>query len=471
MAAPPMLPPGGLLEIVFSFDTTGSMSSILEEVQGRLQDMIQRLQADIPGIRIGVIAHGDYCDDKVFYLTKELDLCTNVVELCNFVKGVEGTGGGDEDECYELILRMVRQNFTWTPASQKILVMIGDAKPHEPEYELNVDNIDWRAEVNDLHNMGVKIYGVQVFDHQDVEDFYKTISTNTEGHYLKLSEFSNICDFLMAICYRERGEDLFSGYEAEVRGRYGSGGINRDLEGLFGTLRKADSGTSDIHPAPPLISPMSSTTTTVTMPIPKVTPIRPRVNPKRRNVTVSNIKNKLKSNGDDADMIPREKTTNKAFTCNCLNWSSWRLAYIPTDVNEEKTKRGFTRNFRGACHRRVQLFRDNCKSALYEVVVQTKARGKRHVMFSKVISGTIDNREWEYNLLFGAKQRLRRQIKSIIEQGCKVFVRRAILNKKSFAEVDTLDKYSYAWNLQKDTRQHRRVVRDYVVISGECMEE
>ncbi|XP_069133583.1 uncharacterized protein [Argopecten irradians] len=471
MAAPPMLPPGGLLEIVFSFDTTGSMSSILEEVQGRLQDMIQRLQADIPGIRIGVIAHGDYCDEKVFYLTKQLDLCTDVVELCNFVKGVEGTGGGDEDECYELILRMIRQNFSWTPASQRILVMIGDAKAHEPEYELNVDNIDWRSEVTDLHNMGVKIYGVQVFEHEGVEDFYKTISTNTEGHYLKLSEFSNICDFLMAICYRERGEDLFSGYEAEVRGRYGPSGINRDLEGLFGTLRKVDSDISGIHPTPPLISPMSSTTTTNMIPSSKANITKPRVNPKRRDVTVKRIKNKVKKDTDEGDMIPREKTSKAAFTCSCLNWSSWRLAYCPTDMTEPKPKRGYRRNFQGKCYKRVQLFRDSCILALYEVSVQTKLRGKRHVMFSKVISGTIDNRDWEYNLLFGAKLRLRRQIKSVIEQGCKVFVRRAILDKKSLHKVDTLNQYSYAWSRQKDTRQHRQVVRDDVVISGERMEE
>nr|KAG5691459.1 hypothetical protein BaRGS_017302 [Batillaria attramentaria] len=42
------LPPGGLIEIVFSFDTTGSMVECLNEVRGRIGDMIQRLQADIP---------------------------------------------------------------------------------------------------------------------------------------------------------------------------------------------------------------------------------------------------------------------------------------------------------------------------------------------------------------------------------------------------------------------------------------
>ena len=43
------LPPGGLLEVAISFDTTGSMYGVLEEVRAKVKDLIQRLQADIPG--------------------------------------------------------------------------------------------------------------------------------------------------------------------------------------------------------------------------------------------------------------------------------------------------------------------------------------------------------------------------------------------------------------------------------------
>ena len=46
-AAP--LPPGGLLEVAISFDTTGSMYGCLEEVRAKIKDLAQRLQADIPG--------------------------------------------------------------------------------------------------------------------------------------------------------------------------------------------------------------------------------------------------------------------------------------------------------------------------------------------------------------------------------------------------------------------------------------
>lgn len=492
------------MEIVFSFDTTGSMSSIFDELQGRLQDMIQRLQSDIPGIRIGVIAHGDYCDKDVFYLTRELDLCTDVVELCNFVKDTEGTGGGDEDECYELILRMVRENFSWTPKSQKILVMIGDANPHEPDYEMNVDNIDWREEVSLLRKSGVKIYGVQAFDHEGADDFYKTMAVNTDGHYLKLGEFSNICDFLMAICYRERDEDLFFGYEAEVRSRLGPKGVNRELEGLFGTLRRNESGSSYISTASlkPVLSIFKDTVPKIpkkarsatkvpkkvkpTPKVPKTTKYSQKQVPRNRQnkPTAKAVKRKTASTTKqrpavkrsrrntkrrgDAQQIHREKVARSAFTCNNLDWSTWRLAYTPLDDFKLSSKRGFVTKFNGKCLKRRQLFSNQSrKSSLYEIAVQTKIRGKRHVVYSSVVPGKGKNGDWECDLLHGGRKRLLDQIRSVVENGCKVFVRRAFVSKRHKSKLDTLHKrYSYAWSLQNITRKPRYVVRDHIVISG-----
>ena len=46
----PAMPPGGFLDIAISFDTTGSMMGYLNEVKAKVQSLVQRLQADIPGI-------------------------------------------------------------------------------------------------------------------------------------------------------------------------------------------------------------------------------------------------------------------------------------------------------------------------------------------------------------------------------------------------------------------------------------
>lgn len=143
--------PGGPrpVDIIFSFDTTGSMSLCIEEVQREVHNIINRLFMDIPSLRIGIIAHGDYCDREHFYVTSAMDLTNQVDQLCGFVKEVTGTGGGDWEECYELVLRKVREEFSWSPGSQRSLVMIGDAIPHPVGHGGNAD-IDWRVEADRL---------------------------------------------------------------------------------------------------------------------------------------------------------------------------------------------------------------------------------------------------------------------------------------------------------------------------------
>lgn len=61
-----------------------------------------------------VFAHGDYCDSDV-YVTKHIDFTTDKAKLVKFVKDVEATGGGDYPECYELVLKEVRQKLSWRP--------------------------------------------------------------------------------------------------------------------------------------------------------------------------------------------------------------------------------------------------------------------------------------------------------------------------------------------------------------------
>ena len=116
----------------------------------KVQEIMERLNKDIPALRMAVFAHGDYCDAST-YVTKWLDFSTDVGELCDFVKNVSGTGGGDFPECYELVLRQVREELTWTHGTQRSLVMIGDAIPHEASDAQNKLNIDWKEEVEKLH--------------------------------------------------------------------------------------------------------------------------------------------------------------------------------------------------------------------------------------------------------------------------------------------------------------------------------
>lgn len=224
---------GGVVEVVFSFDTTGSMYACLSEVRRGVKQAIQRLKLEVPGIRVAIIAHGDYCDAHSSYVTKLQNFTEDEKVLCNFVENVGATGGGDADECYELVLREARTKLAWSTGSTRSLVMIGDCNPHGPNYPLNKQKINWRTECGQLKEEDIRIYAVQALNRKEATSFYRELASLTEGFHLRMDQFSSIVHFMLAICFREEGGETLDTYETEMR----SGGMNRELHRLFDTLQ------------------------------------------------------------------------------------------------------------------------------------------------------------------------------------------------------------------------------------------
>ena len=71
-----------VVEVVFSFDTTGSMYACLAEVRRGVAAAVRRLRREVAGIRLGVVAHGDYCDARTSYVTKLQDFTCDEDTLC-----------------------------------------------------------------------------------------------------------------------------------------------------------------------------------------------------------------------------------------------------------------------------------------------------------------------------------------------------------------------------------------------------
>lgn len=132
--------------LVVSFDCTGSMSPCIGQVRQKLRDLVEMMRQDIPDLRIGLIAHGDYCDGP--NMIHVLDLTTDLEGIMRFIDEVPNAGGGDAPECYELALNRAR-HMSW-PAEGGSLILIGDDEPHSPDYNLNTDHLDWQEEVKAL---------------------------------------------------------------------------------------------------------------------------------------------------------------------------------------------------------------------------------------------------------------------------------------------------------------------------------
>lgn len=174
----------GAAEIVFSFDTTGSMACCIADVRRKLEATCESMFDNIKDLRVGFIAHGDYCDGDNCINT--LDLTDDQGKIFDFIRNTPNTSGGDHPECYELVLSQAK-GFSWSDKELgKALVLIGDAEPHPPSYPQNTDNLDWKEELAKLKESGVSVYGMQCLNHGG--NFWSTLSELADTPLLRLTQ-------------------------------------------------------------------------------------------------------------------------------------------------------------------------------------------------------------------------------------------------------------------------------------------
>ncbi|WAR25117.1 YR811-like protein [Mya arenaria] len=487
------LPPGGLMELAISFDTTGSMYGCLEEVRAKIQDLIQRLQGDIPGIRIAIIAHGDYCDEHSSYLIKWIDFGSALPELCEFVKGVGRTGGGDGPECYELVLQRTREALTWTPGSQRALILIGDNLPHEPGYNYGgkTYHINWRHECNYLGKIGVKVYPVMAcgFGSFGVRNTYEDMAKRTGGKLLELKNFSSMFDFIMMICYREANPDMMSIYEQEMRDREGR--MADDLVGLSKTLKTGGSPSfkpshMPVYPAPgglfggiatgkakkaPKVKKTLQRGKKAKIVAAKTTDAGPRAKPK-----VTKKKPAKKTLKIDK-VQKREKLPDSCMSkgpLRGLTWSKWIKVVIPEAPKEAKSMYTKRRSNKGYLLK--TWFKEGFTvPAMYEFALQLPGKGtsKKYVVYCRMTRhGFSRSGTWYSNLL--RHKTVRQEVNRVIDNGCTIYVRRGaakgktkgVQYKRMVAASDYVkDHFDYAWKkyIWRKTKAGEQKHRELVV--------
>ncbi len=239
-----------LNQIAISFDTTGSMASCLGLVRKNVEQLVSQLFSDIPELEMSVIAHGDYCDGPNWL--SQLDLTDNQNAICKFVRNAPATGGGDAPEAYEAVLAQA-QNLNWKKNANKVFVLIGDDRPHEAGYSLNISKFDWNKEAKALYaRKGVSIYPVQCLGRSHATSFYEKLAEIGSGVKLDLNQFAIISDLLKAICYSQASKlDIFEG-ELKARKTFIDISLLQNIDLLAG--RKARSrkrNENSLHAVPP----------------------------------------------------------------------------------------------------------------------------------------------------------------------------------------------------------------------------
>jgi hypothetical protein len=217
-------------DILVSFDTTGSMYPCLTQVRRGVEKMAREWFDRIPSLRMGILAHGDYCDRPAI---TALELTDNKDAIINFIKNAPNTSGGDEDECYEAVLHRAR-SFEWTAGKKKAVVMIGDCKPHKKGYTYGPHTaLDWKNEAKLLVEAGINIYPIQALGRRHCTEFYQELAEISGTTKIDLPQFSDVIDILSGVAYHQESPEVFEKFTIEVLHR-ATPAVRRSIETLSG---------------------------------------------------------------------------------------------------------------------------------------------------------------------------------------------------------------------------------------------
>ncbi len=120
------------LEIVFVFDSTGSMTRMIDDTRSSISQMLAVLQALVPDARIGLVTFRDRGRNER-YLVQQIPLGLDFWRAVNFMQFVVADGGGDRPEDVRAGLRAAFAQ-DWRPTARRIIVLAGDAPPHEADF-------------------------------------------------------------------------------------------------------------------------------------------------------------------------------------------------------------------------------------------------------------------------------------------------------------------------------------------------
>ena len=167
------------LEIMFVFDSTGSMTSTIEETKATIVGMCGVLRALVPDARIGLVTYRDR-GDREAYLVRQIPLTRDYWRASNFVQFVNAGGGDDIPEAVDAGLAAAMEQ-TWRPDARHVIVLAGDAPSHPRKL---------RGILRDVRRWC-----------RDGRSFVHTLITNPENvDEVTASEFEQIADSGRGVC-------------------------------------------------------------------------------------------------------------------------------------------------------------------------------------------------------------------------------------------------------------------------------
>ena len=173
------------VEVVFVLDTTGSMGGLIQAAKEKIWSIATTMASaqPAPEIRMGLIAYRDRGDD---YVTKVIDLSSDLDSVYAALMDFRADGGGDGPESVNQALREAIENIHWSQDGQvyKTVFLVGDAPPHT-DYQ---DDLQYPQVLQNAVQRGIVINTVQCGQWAETQQTWQQIASLGKGEYFHVDQ-------------------------------------------------------------------------------------------------------------------------------------------------------------------------------------------------------------------------------------------------------------------------------------------
>lgn len=127
------------IDVVFCMDTTGSMSSYIENSKIAVLNLMDKFSVGGRSLKFGFVSYKDHPPEDPDYVTLCQDL-TDHNQCKEFIDQIYASGGGDAAEAVLDGIYDATTKLSWRKDSIKLIFHIGDAPPHGNQYTSSSDN-------------------------------------------------------------------------------------------------------------------------------------------------------------------------------------------------------------------------------------------------------------------------------------------------------------------------------------------
>ena len=178
-----------VLDLGFAIDVTGSMGDELAYIHSELSNIVQRVQASVPGttVRVGATFYRDRTDPVV---VQQIPFTSNVAGFVQMMGTVHASGGGDYPEDMSAGLDTAMRRMQWSQGNAvRVLVLVADAPPQH----YNDTQYTYREAMFDAAARGIRVLPVAASGaDRSVEYLFRAMGAATGAPYVYLTDESGV---------------------------------------------------------------------------------------------------------------------------------------------------------------------------------------------------------------------------------------------------------------------------------------